>query len=254
MIRESLYFEFAGVRSTRFNIMNVSVSNSLYNEPVMSNRTINEVSIRGREKPYFIDIEKSPLSFQLNFYFEEKWDDKQIHEVIKWLNVDYYQPLSFSENLDKVYYCMPVESTELIHNGLKQGYITLTMRCDSPYVYGRQSSTQWYECKNSPITLEIMNMGHKTIYPTIYISKTENGNVEITNLSRANNVMKIVSLTKNEKIMINGENQIIETNLPSTYRYDNFNDFYLPLYVGNNRIQISGNCKVKFHYRFKFVS
>lgn len=254
MIKESLFFEFAGVRSTRFGILNVSVSSGLFTENLISNRTINEVTIRGREKPYFLDVTKDPNSFQVSFYFEEKWDNKLINEVTKWLDVDYYQPLSFSEDWDKVYYCMPVESTELIHNGLKEGYITLTMRCDSPYAYGRQSTTRWYECVDSPITFEVMNLGQKDIYPSIYISKTENGNVEISNLSRANSVTKINSLVKGEKVIINGENQIIETSLPNTYRYDNFNDFYMPLYVGNNRIQVTGSCKIKLQYRYKFNS
>ncbi|MEM5009230.1 distal tail protein Dit [Niallia taxi] len=254
MIRESLYFEFAGERSTKFNILNVSISSGLYTETFMSNRTINEITIRGREKPYHTDVTKSPLSFQLSFYFEEKWDDDLIDEVSKWLDVDYYQPLSFSENLDKVYYCMPVESTELIHNGLKEGYITLTMRCDSPYAYGRQSIEPWYECKESPITFEVMNLGHQTIYPFIEIRKTENGNIEISNLSRANNVMKINSLLKDEKLKINGENQIIETSLPNAARYNNFNDFYLPLYTGINRIQVTGACKIKLKFRYKFNS
>ncbi|MFS0657343.1 phage tail protein [Niallia alba] len=220
----------------------------------MSNRTINEMTIRGHDKPYFFELTKEPLSFQLKFYFEDSWDDNLIHEVIKWLNVDYYQPLSFSENLDKVYYCMPVDSPELIHNGLKQGYISLNMRCDSPYVYGRQSTTKWYECKDTPITFEVLNKGHEDIYPFIYIQKIDFGNVTITNLSKANSVTSFQSLSHNEKLLVNGENHIIESDIPNVYRYDNFNDFYLPLYVGNNRIQVSGKCKIKFQYRYKFVS
>jgi len=254
MIRESLYFKFAGTPSTRFKIMNVSINSGLYTESLISNRAINEVTIRGREKPYLIDVTKEPRSFQLSFYFEDKWDEKLINEVIRWLDVDYYQPLSFSEDIDKVYYCMPVDSTELIHNGLKEGYITLTMRCDSPYAYGHFSTLGWYEVKDSPIMFKVKNMGHKDILPFIDILKIENGNIEIENLSKANNVMKINSLLKNEKLSINGENQIIETNLPNTYRYDNFNDFYLPLYVGDNRIQVTGSCKIRFQYRYIFNS
>jgi phage-related protein len=254
MIREANYFEFNGIRSTDFNIRNVSISGGLYQESFLSNRTINEVVIRGKDKPYLFDVTKDPLSFQLSFFFEGGWDDDMLSEVVKWLDVDCYKPLFFDTNIDKVYYCMPVSSTDLMHNGLREGYVTLTMRCDSPYAYSRYMVTDWYNCTTSSITFELMNMGHKDILPFFDIVKVYDGDITITNMSRANSVMAITSLHDKEELTINGENEIIQTSLPNTYRYDNFNDFYLPLYVGNNIIQVTGLCKLKLEYRFKYTS
>lgn len=252
MIRESEYFEYAGRRSTEFGILNVAISEGLYQESFMPNRTINETIVRGREKPYFFEVTKEPKTFQLAFYFYEGWNDNLINEIAKWLNVDFYKPLSFSADWDKVYYCMPSESTDLIHNGLKQGYLTLTMRCDSPYSYSRDQVTPWFNVSSSPFTFEIMNRGHRDIKPFIYINKIGDGDISINNMSRSNSVMKVVSLKNGEQLKINGENEIIETSLSNISRYDNFNDFYLPLYVGNNVIQVTGTCKIKLQYRLKF--
>ncbi len=254
MIRESEYFEFAGRRSTEFGIRNVAISDGLYQESFMANREINEVQIRGRKKRYFFDITEDPLSFQVAFYFDYGWNDELINKVSKWLKQDYYQPLSFNNNWDKVYRVMFVDSSDLIHNGLKNGYITLNVRCDSPYVYSKEKVTKWYDCTYSPTTFEIMNLGHEDIYPFIYIEKIGDGDISISNLSRANSTMQLTSLEDGEKLLINGENQIIETNIPNTFRYDNSNDFYLPFYVGNNLIEVNGSCKLKFRYTYKFIS
>ncbi|MED3562239.1 phage tail protein [Bacillus xiapuensis] len=272
MIRESLYFTFAGIKSTEFGIWNVSISDGLYSEPFMASRSINEVKIRGRDKPYPFEVNKEPLSFQLSFLFSEGWDDELISKVQSWLDVDFYQPLSFSENLIKVYYAMPVDTSELTHNGIKQGYITLTMRCDSPYSYSRDIVSPWYKSVHinggSFITpylwsdnetkydksLEIINKGDKDILLEIFIEKNGDGDITVINTSRANSVMKFTSLLDGEKIHIDGENQIIESNLPNIWRYDDFNDFYLPLYKGKNVIQVEGDCLIKFQYRYKFIS
>lgn len=274
MIRESLYFIFGseGIKSSDFGIINVSVAQGLYQEHFMATRSLNEVKIRGREKPYFFEVEKEPLSFNLTFCFKDGWDDDLFKKVQNWLNVDFYQPLIFSENPNKVYYAMPVDASELNHNGNKQGYITLTMRCDSPYSYSQDIVTPWYKCVSSAIGtfvspylfietgvknekfIEIINDGDRDILPQIFIEKNDDGDITVTNTSRANSIMQFTSLLDGEKISINGENQIIETNLPNVWRYDDFNDFYLPLVKGRNIIQIEGNCLIKFQYRYKFIS
>jgi predicted phage tail component-like protein len=255
MIYESLYFSFAGRRSTDFGIMNVSVSSGLYEEPFLSRRNIKETYVRGRYKPYFIEVEREPKTFQLSFVFEETWNDQLIREVARWLNVDYYEPLSFSENMDIVYYAMPVDDIPLIHNGLKQGYLTLTMRCDSPFAYSHDQVTPWYDFSSNQGKgiIEILNYGDAEIYPEIFIQKVENGDITITNLSKANSDFVLTGLLDQEELYIHCENEIIETNLPNIWRYDSFNDNYLSLVYGTNILEVTGKCKIKFRYRFKFL-
>jgi predicted phage tail component-like protein len=271
MIRESVYFTFAGIPSSDFGIMNVSISSGLYEESFLANRSIKEFTIRGNDKPYFQEVKKDPKSIQVSFAFEDKWDDELINKVARWLDVDFYQPLVFSEEQERVYYVMPVDSATLIHNGLKQGYITLTLRCDSPYSYSRDIVTPWYNCVDtvngvfitpyqfvedgtlSGTHINSYNKGDKKIQPTIWIQKVGNGDLSIFNTSNRNEEFKFTNILDGEELFIDGENEIIETNLPNIWRYDYFNDNYLNLYYGKNVLQIKGNCKIKFQYRYKFI-
>jgi predicted phage tail component-like protein len=252
MIRESLYFTFANRKSTDFGIMNVSILSGLYEEPLMANRSIKEIKVRGKDKLYFVEIEKQPNTLQLSFAFEETWNESLIREVTKWLNVSYYEPLFFSEDVDRVYYVMPVDNINIIHNGLKQGYITLNMRCDSPYAYSHINTTPWIDCSSGSKTIEIINSGDNDFKPEIFIQKIENGDLTITNLSRANSEFIFTGLFDKEEIYVHCDNQIIKTNLVDIWRYDNFNDNYLSIPYGKNQLKIDGKCKVKFQYQYVF--
>lgn len=144
-IKESLYFTYDGIKSLDMGILNVNVSTGLQEEPFISERYIKEIKIKGRDKPYFQELEKSPLILNLSFAFEETWDSNKIRQITRWLCQDYYKPLYFSDDNTRIFYCMPVESSTLIHNCLKQGYINLTMRCDSPYAYSPVYNSEIYK-------------------------------------------------------------------------------------------------------------
>jgi phage-related protein len=253
LIRESLYFSFANRKSTDFNIMNVSIQDgaSLYEEQMIANNTINEIYVRGNPKPYFIDTKKDPNSFQLRFAFEDTANDELIDEIVRWLNVDFYQPLYFSEDTSRVFYVMPVNGVSFIHNGLKQGYLNLTMRCDSPFSYGNDILTSWYDYSlGNTDLIEITNQGHFNIYPEIWIQKVGNGNLFLNNLTNRNQEFKFSNLQDGEQLYVDCENQYIETSLANAHRYDDFNDNYLELVYGKNRLVVTGNAKLKFRYRY----
>jgi predicted phage tail component-like protein len=243
----------------------------MYEESFMASRSIREVTIRGQERPYFQEIIREPKSINLTFAFEDTWNDDLINEVARWLDVDFYQPLTFSESSEKVYYVLPVNESSLVHNGLKQGYITLTMRCDSPYCYSNEIATPWYDCTldrsgyfispyqfvenntDEGVSIILQNKGDKKIQPKIWIQKVDNGDVSIFNTSNKNEEFKFTGLLDNEELFIDCENEIIETNLPNTWRYDNYNDQPLTLPYGKNTLKITGRCKLKFQYRYKFI-
>lgn len=254
MIRESLYFKYNGINSMDFGIMNVSISPGMYSEPFMANRTIREFTVRGNERPYFSEVVREPLSFSLTFLFENTWDDNLISQVKQWLNVDYYKPLIFSEDPQKIYYAIPVDSLDITHNGLKQGYVTLNIRCDSPYSYSHEIMTHWYDFSSSSTNnLMLENSGDCSISPQIYIQKVGDGDLKINNFTDGNSSMEITNLSDGEELHIHCEKEFIETSIPNTYRYDDFNDTYMKLNYGQNQIQVVGKCKIKFQYQYKFL-
>ena len=60
MIKESLYFSFAGRKSSEFGITNVSIQSGLFEEPFIGSRSIRETTVRGNPRPYFTEVETSP--------------------------------------------------------------------------------------------------------------------------------------------------------------------------------------------------
>lgn len=251
MIKESAYFSFAGRKSTEFGIYSVSISSGMIDEPLSSSKSITEITVRGNPTPYFVETRREPKQFQLHFSFLEKWNDQLINDVVRWLDVDFYEPLFFSEDIDRVFYCMPTDGIQLIHNGLKDGYLTLTFRCDSPFSYSHEQISPWYQIEDEKI-IEIDNMGHHTTLPVIHIHKIGNGSVSIFNLSNGNEELKISNLNDKEEIYLDCENEIIKTNLKNVYRYDDFNENYLELVYGTNILKVKGIANIKFGYRYIF--
>lgn len=259
MIRESEHFFFAGRKSTDFGIRNVAVAEGLFDEQVVANKTINEVYIPGRDEPYFFDTSEEPKIIQLRFGFLEKWNDKLIDEVIRWLNVDTYQPLYFEGDIDRVFYALPIDGIHKIHNGLKQGYLTLTMRCNSGKSYSHQITTHLYDTKKlsqiqnvDPPIIKLGNRGHFSIYPEIWIEKIDEGDLYIYNKTNGNSEFRFKNIDIGEKLFVDCKNEIINTDKERTYRYDDFNDNYLELIYGENVLALSSNMKIRFRYRYIF--
>lgn len=252
MIKESKYFNYAGVDSDMFGIMNVSVSPGLYDEHFLSNRTINEYSIRGRSKPYFVELNRDPNTLNLTFLPEGELTEERLNEIARWLDVDFYEPLMFSSMPDKVFYAMCVDSSSLYHNG-NQGYITLSMRLDSPNSYSHEILTPWYEIPDKPTVLQIENRGDKATTPEIYLEKIGDGDIKIEHVHEHAHPFTINNLKDGEEIYIDGESRIIETSIPNIYRYGDSNKRYISFSYGLNRLRVTGKCRIQFQYRYKFI-
>lgn len=135
---EGIHFSYNGVHSVDMGLLNVKLDGGMFEETFLPSRNIKEIQISGNNKPYYQGIDLEPLEFDLSFAFEYSYDERKIREVARWLMQDYYKPFYTVDNPSRVFYCMLDGDSRLIHNGLKQGYITLTMRCDSPYSYTPQ--------------------------------------------------------------------------------------------------------------------
>jgi phage-related protein len=245
---ESLDFSYAGENSTDYGIINVNYSTGLYEETFLPSRGIKEIQVSGRKKPYFQELEYSPLSLKLSFAIQS-WTEDSIRSIARWLgSQEYYKPLYFSNNTNRIFYCLYNGNVDILHNGLKQGIINIEMRCDSPYSYSPVYTSQIY---SSPSSITFTNNGDVSLYPEISIEKVGDGNLSIVNQTNGNQEFKFTSLLNNEKLYIDCESEYIETDLSNTYRYSNFNDKYLELVRGNNVLNITGGCNLRFRYQFK---
>ncbi|MEI7025781.1 phage tail domain-containing protein [Paenibacillus sp. y28] len=254
-IRSSQHFIFNGERSDAYGITNVNIDSGLSAEPFAAARTIKEQIIRGRDKPYFFGLQKSPLEFSVTFAFEHAWDSALLRRAAKWLTGQgYYAPLQFSDNLNVIYYCLVVDSPELVHNGLQSGYVTLKFRCNGPYAYSPVYTSALLDysanaAAGADYTFE--NLGDTECKPIVYIRKIGAGDdFKIINTSHGGQWCTVSGLLDNERLMIDFEQEIIETSIPLTYRYDNFEGHFLTMSQGANRLQIFGKCKLQWKYQF----
>jgi len=235
-------------------VISVNIGNELYEETFAANRTIKETKVKNNDTPFFESIDAEPLSFPLTLYVNKRFNENDLSNIKKWLLLDNYAPLSFEADLDKVYYAAFHDVSNLKHNGLGDGYITVQVRCDSPYSYSHMISSSYYDTTDplTPVPIEIDNSGELPIMPIIHIQKIGNGSIEIENLSCYSTPFKIEDLQDGERITIDCANEIIETNLLGILRYDSSNEEYLKLTTGINRIKIAGDCIIRFEYEFKY--
>ncbi|TCJ01043.1 phage tail domain-containing protein [Cytobacillus praedii] len=251
-MKENLEFVYDGLSSRHMGIVQCHLNSGLFEETFIPTRSIQEEKIRGNDKPYFYGFTYEPLSFPISLYFDGELDSKKLREIANWFNVNYYKPLYFLKYPNRIFYCMPVDDSQHIHNGLKQGYLTLNMRCDSSYSYSPDYTTKIYTYQNNNGSiLEFNNRGDVNCSPLLLLQKIGDGDISIANLSLNGREFKFTSLLDKEELIIDNEKQTIETNVPLTYRYDNFNFNYLVMARGINRLLINGDCKLQFKGRFK---
>ncbi len=320
LTKHSLYFTFNGISSEIYGIMNVSTSSGLYEEPLTYSRDILEQEVRGKDRPYFQGIKKQPLKFNVEFAFEDKWDDSKIRQITRWLtSPKYYCEMYFSENPEKRLWVLCVDDPEIVHNGLSQGYLRLSFRMSDSYIYSPTYQTQIYttsledtaesgttttnikmtahglstgdyivnlhrsnairqvtvvdvdnitvtevigqtsgdliqKYSNRTIDIEITNYGDEDIYPSIEIVNIGETPCKIKNLTDEGKELIFSNLDSGETVGIDCENEIIVTDKPETYRYDNSNLIFPKLLYGVNQLQLTGNFTCFLKYKFKFLT
>ncbi|MGG4105141.1 hypothetical protein AAXB25_14590 [Paenibacillus lautus] len=97
----------------------------------------------------------------------------------------------------------------------------------------------------------INNLGDVVCKPELWITKrSSSGNIRIINEANGQ-ILEFKGLNNNETVYVDCENQDIMTDLPLTYRYDNHNDIYLELEVGENVLTGEGEFDLVVRCQFK---
>ncbi len=261
LIKDSLYFYYDDIFSKNMGIENVNLSRGLQKEFFMGDKRIIEQSVRGRDKPYLIGVERDPISVPLNFMFKDRFDYEKISKVVRWLNQDYYKKLYFCNDIfappKRIFFAMYQGSVDILHNCLQSGYIEIEMRCDSFCAYSKLYTTEEYDFSSNDeygSLVSINNKGDTILKPNVQIEKVGAGNVSIVNESNNDLEFAFVDLQNGDIIQIDNENEYIHVvDPPDTYRYDNFNNVFLEIVLDQNDLRIYGDCKVQFEYRYKYL-
>ncbi|MCA1021656.1 phage tail domain-containing protein [Halobacillus litoralis] len=251
MISESLYFTYDGINSKDVGLLNVSIDNGLFEEVLVSGRKIVEDKIDGLSRPYFKYIEHDPLEFEVHFYFEETYDTDKIRWVARWLTQDVYKEMSFSANPDKRFFCLTTSPINLTHNGLEQGYVSMTFRCNTHHAYTPYIQSTITEIQNEGI-IEVDNIGDMDVKPVFILNKKGDGDVYVTNLSDGGRKFEIYDLNNKEEVRIDNALRRI-TSDQGNLKYSECNRTYLKLVYGKNRLKIEGDCDFRWECRFNLL-
>lgn len=252
MIRESQYFMFNDIPSYEIGAVNVNTDGGLMEETFIANRTVNETYTRSASEPYVDSVKREPYEIPLNFYIEDHLDEENIRRVARWLNVDDYKPLSFSSNLDIIYFALPVNATDLVHNCSNDGYVKLTMKV-FPYRYGRETTTHWYDISSGSNNIKIKNIGDLDIPLSLEFKKIGDGDITVENLTAYKEPLKFTSIKHQEVINVDANKELITSSVTGYECYDQVNEQYVFLTRGINRVKITGECCIRFIYRYKYL-
>ena len=255
LIKSSLWFSYAHQNSNDFGIVNINSSDSLFEEYFVSPRELYQTKVRGRDKPYFQGSSRDNLIIPVSFAFKNTWDENKIREIKRWLcTPEFYQPLYFSHDINRIYYALLADDSSLIHNGLSQGYVEMYFHTNSPFAYSPVYISETFN-SNGNLTFQMVNDGDLIIYPEIFISKPiASSKQDITIHNQTNNKsITFWDVLAGENIYLNMENKYIETNISETKRYDNYDGFFWGLEYGINNIHINGNVDIYFKYQCKFL-
>lgn len=255
-MRESLHFTFNGESSEDMGVIIASPSGGLFQESFLPTRSIVETSVRGKNKRYFKGVESEPLSFSLTIFIAEWRDRDNLRQIARWLFQDYYKPLWFDTNPERIGYAIFEGDSNLFHNGCKDGYIELNVRFDSSYKY---SPVQYAEAKSLDGQLPIYNEGDLPIKPKARIKKTvTDGDIAIINTSTSQTI-KFTDIKLDEEIFIDFENEEIVSSLQylNIYRFDNHNNEWLEFTInenGTNILEFVGDFDIEFEYELTYLA
>lgn len=250
-IKDKLRFNYDGVWSDTYGLIHVVLDNGMFEESFGASREIVETEVKGSNKPLHHGFTESPLAFDMTIAFKGTWKDEDIDKIIMWLYKNSYKPLYFEGSEDRVFMCTPVDQPTIVHNGLKQGYFTIQMRCDSSNLYSPHITTPLTNVTTTS-TITINSNSHYDIFPEISIKKTGAGVVTIESLDDGNNIFEVRDLTDQEDIYINCEKEIIETDIVGVYRYDKIIGEFPKILNGSNRFKITGACQIQFRFKNKY--
>lgn len=189
----------------------------------------------------------------INLYWTNGFNEKGLQLVKQWINKDKYSEFFFEEYPIRHYFGMMYADGTLTHNGSGEGFATVKIRCNGPYAYSPAIVSPMYTVSSEGKYIDIENKGDESCEPFVEFTKIGDGDLSILNLNDGGNQCIFVSLKDGETITVDGQNEIIETDLPNTYRYDNHNDVFLKLKLGINRLFVNGTCKIKFYYRYIYM-
>lgn len=258
-MREAINFSFDGIASEDMGVIIASPDGGLFEETFLPDRSIVETKVANQIKPYFQRVESEPLSFSLTFFIHEWRDRLNLRQIAKWLMKDYYAPLIFDTNSDRIFYAIFEGSSSLFHNGCKDGYITLNVRCNSPFTYSQLQAFETMEVRDldkKNQRFSVLNSGDMTIQPKMRITKRNaKGDISIKN-EITGQLFTLKNLTLDEQVFIDMEHEEIVSDMEylNVYRYGDHNGVWIDFIEDENILVCTGDFDLEIEYQNVYLA
>lgn len=195
MIQDSETFWYANQKSEDFNIYNVHInqnsSNGGLSEPFAATTTLHKITVPRISKNYLQFVERAPLQFSLEFYLDGEWSDDNLIKIARWLCQDTYQPLIFSEEPQRIYDTICMNTFDFVHDSLKHGWVQINFECKDYYSHSSTMGQDFdYDFSSGSGTVSIENQGSLNCFPEIWLTKIGNGALSIINHSDNDNKLE----------------------------------------------------------------
>jgi len=251
---KSMNFSYGNIRNDVMGVSLIQMSTGFTEKSFFGDREIVSDLIPGNNTPYIYGERIQPLRIKLQLSpMDGYWTSELKSRIAKWLNNGKFNEFYSTDDINRRYFLTYVGSPTLFTTALQQGYIEVEFLNIDCYVRTGVME-KIYHNKNETMNIEIMNLGDTIVYPSFHIHKIGDGSIEIKNRSNGNSLSTINNLFDQESLYINGKQKHIETSILNTYRYKDFNGNFPSLIYGVNRMELKGACKIKFEYRYEFIS
>lgn len=249
---ESNHFNFNGISSKDMGVQIVNPSGGLYNEVFKANRKIVETNVPGRKAPYFKRVDEEPLSFPLSIWIKDWEKRNSLRSISRWLFQDYYKPLYFESEPGRIFYAMFQGKSDLLHNGLKEGYITLNVRTNAPDTFSPIHTDKF--TVNGTRSIQYSNEGDEVIRPYIKLKMLRAGDISIKN-EQNGQTLEVKNLLNEEEVIIDCVNEFIISGFEerlNRYLFDNHNDVWLDWDLDDAIFTFNGNFNIEFSYEYSY--
>ena len=248
----NFYFRFDGLNSRDKNLVLVTVDGLSQNNQNGLQFGVNKTIAYSQNSNDISSIDIKPLTIPVTimkldgYGIPMPYEPYELDEICRWLFQDEFKPFISFDDTSIVSYVMFTQGNNF-KNSANEGCLNLTMTLSDGYAYTHQK-VEYVRVTGSKV-IEVINNSNfqRFVYPDIEFELIgDNTNLSIKNLDFGES-MDFTGLEKNEHIYCYNDGlKYVESKVDKTRILNTkFNDKWIKLHYGKNRIKVTGDCIIK---------
>lgn len=210
-ISDKTDLQFNNEWASDYGLIAVVLNGGLFEDIFSAPREIIEYENIKEEKLGFQKVRRGPIEFDINLAFEKEFTSAELEEVKNWLLLNKYANITFKEHEDRYLRVIAQGDPRIFHTGTNQGYITISFKTDSPYLYYEDVT----KTTSVATTLDFKNPSDN-LDGEFIIGLTKNSTGPITLSVNGRNLV-IPDIQDGEVVTINTERESISSSNSTLY-------------------------------------